>query len=418
MIWQIAKKDFLYNIISARFIIGFILCLFLIPFSMLININDYSDQLRLYQLDKANAERAFKEVRVYSRLRPEIVKPPEPLSILSKGISGNVGNRVRIWLGEKPMLAEGRAATQDNPLLNAFFSIDFVNIITIIISLLALIFSYDICTREKEDGTLKLQFSNSISRSPVLLGKVLGIFLTLLPILVFCYLLSAVLILFSKDVSFTTLGWGRILLLFIASLIYLSVFVLIGLLVSTRFKSSITSMIVCLFFWVFFVFIVPNFSVYLAESFVRVQSRDNLTLVLDDLNREFSKKSREHYNALDKPDWQMSFYSSSGRDGAQESYGCSKSYMERLRLYKSYSEPQRIISADQKWAYQKAYLESLAHQRKVSDRISLISPASVFRMIASAICYSDMLSHEKFMERARQYRLTFIQYLESKNLFS
>ena len=320
MIWHIAKKDFLYNIISSRFIIGFILCLFLIPFSMLININDYSDQVRLYQLDKANAEKAFKEVRVYSGLKPEIIKPPEPLSILSKGISSNVGNHVKIWLGDKPMLAEGKAATKDNPLLNAFFSIDFVNIITIIISLLALIFSYDICTREKETGTLKLQLANSISRSHVLLGKVFGVYLTLLPILVFCYLLSALLILFSKDVSFTTLGWGRILLLFIASLIYLSVFVLIGLLISTQFKSSITSMIVCLFFWVFFVFIVPNFSVYLAESFIRVQSRDNLMRVLEDLGKELSKKSRDHFNALDKPDWGMSFYSMSRRDGVRECY--------------------------------------------------------------------------------------------------
>ena len=45
MIWQIAKKDFLQNIISARFIIGFILCLFLIPFSILINIDDYGDRI-------------------------------------------------------------------------------------------------------------------------------------------------------------------------------------------------------------------------------------------------------------------------------------------------------------------------------------------------------------------------------------
>lgn len=418
MIWLIAKKDFLSNIISARFIIGFILCLFLIPFSILINIGDYSDQMRLYQLDKAGAEKVFKEVRVYSRLRPEIVKPPEPLGVFSKGISDNVGNRVRIWLGEEPMLAEGKAATKDNPLLNAFFSINFVSIITIIISLLALIFSYDICTREKEEGTLRLQLSNSISRSRILMGKVLGIYLTLLPIMVFCYLLSAIIIFFSKNISFTALDWSRILLLFIASLLYLSVFVFIGLFISTRFKSSTTSIIVCLFFWVFFVFIVPNLSVYLAEGFTRLQSRDNLTRVMEELEKEYSQKTYDYYKTLDKPDWESVWYYSSVWDGGKEIYGASKSYMERERLRSIYSEPLRINYADKKWAYQKAYLQGLDHQRKVSDRISLVSPASIFQLIASAICYTDLKSHEKFMERARQYRETFIQFLKGKNLFS
>ena len=59
MLWQIAKKDFLSNLISARFIVGFILCLFLIPFSIIINLEDYKEQVRLYQLDRDNAEKAM-----------------------------------------------------------------------------------------------------------------------------------------------------------------------------------------------------------------------------------------------------------------------------------------------------------------------------------------------------------------------
>ena len=34
MIWKIAQKEFLLNLVSARFIIGFLLCLFLIPFTV------------------------------------------------------------------------------------------------------------------------------------------------------------------------------------------------------------------------------------------------------------------------------------------------------------------------------------------------------------------------------------------------
>jgi len=108
-----------------------------------------------------------------------------------------------------------------------------------------------------------------LSRSfDMLGGKLLGILLTLLPILVFSFLLSAVLILFSRNVAFSAVEWGRIALLFALSLLYLAFFRFIGLFVSARSRTSVTSLVLCLFLWVFFVFLVPNVSVNFAESFV------------------------------------------------------------------------------------------------------------------------------------------------------
>jgi ABC-type transport system involved in multi-copper enzyme maturation permease subunit len=418
MLWHIAKKDLLSNIISARFIVGFILCLFLIPFSILINLDDYKDQMRLYQLDRDNAAQAMKQVRVYSMLRPEIVNAPEPLSVFCRGISHNVGNRVKIWLGEKPLFAEGKSATQDNPFLGAFFSMDFITIVIIIMSLLAFIFSYDICPREKEDGTLKMQLSNSISRAKIIAGKVTGIFLTLLPILIFCYLLGSLIILFSTDISFSSHDWGRVILLFLASILYLSIFIFIGLFISTRIKSSITSVIVCLFFWVFFVFIVPNLSVYLAENFIQVQSRESLNSSIQELENEFYKKSEDYSKTIEEPDCWDNWYYSSSEDGAQECYGCSKSLFEWYRLNKIYSEPLRIDYADKKWAFQKAYLASLDHQRQFAEQIALISPSAMFRSIAASLCQTDFHWHQRFMDQARAYRLTFIRFFQDKNMFA
>ncbi len=418
MIFQIAKKDFLNNLLSARFIIGFILCLVLIPFSILLNINDYRDQANQYRLDRAAADKDIKEVRVYSGLRPEIIIPPEPLSIFSKGITGQVGNRVGIRLGEKPMLAEGKIAARDNPFLASFFSVDFVQIAAIIFSLLALLFSYDVFTREKEDGTLRLQMSNSLGRSQFLAGKVLGILVTLLPVLVLCYLLSAVLILFSKDLSFSELEWGRIGLLFAVSLLYLAVFIFVGLFLSARSKTSVTSLVLCLFLWVFFVFIVPNLSAYFAESFVRVQSRENLNRVLEDLDKEFARAKRNRFKAQSISESYNARWHSSGDDGYVETYGNSRAEFEAERRRSMVSEPLRIDYADKKWAYQEAYLESLAHQARVAEGLSAISPAGAFRILAAAVCSTDMRSHENEMDRIRQYREAFIRYLQSKNIFA
>ena len=418
MIWKIAKKEFLLNLVSARFIIGFLLCLFLIPFTVTVNIDDYDSRMRVYHVDKANAENSFNNVRVYSYLRPEVVKPPQPLSIFCRGISGNVGNRVKIWLGDKPLFATGKAAIRDNPLLNSFFSIDFVGIIAIVMSLLALIFTYDACTREKEEGTLKLQLSNSLGRYKILLGKVLGVYLTILPIVLFCYILSTILILHSPNISFSAGDWGRICLLFFASLLYFTVFIFIGLLISARLKFSITSIIVCLFFWVFFVFIVPNLAVYMAESLKKVQSYDNLQYVLQDLDKEYRKKCSEYSDALEQPNW-GSFWNYFGGSDGSLLIGCtSKAQMERHRKLHEYTEPLRIDYANKKWAIQKAYLDSLESQRSFAETISLVSPSEVFRLVCTSLCCTGVGGHYRFMDRTQHYRNEFIDFFKNKKIFS
>lgn len=418
MVFEIARKDFLTNLVSARFIIGLVLCLVLIPFSILVNIGNYRDRVGQYRIDRDAAEKTVQEVRVYSKLRPEVVFPPEPLSVFSKGINDQVGTRVKIWLGDKPMLAAGKTEAGDNPFLASFFSIDFVDIAAIVFSLLAFIFSYDALTREKEDGTLRLQMSNSLARSTCLSGKILGIIATLLPILAFSFLLSALLILFSRNVSFSAVEWGRIALLFAVSLLYLATFVFIGLLVSSHSRTSVTSLVLCLFLWVFFVFLIPNVSANFAESFVRVQSRDNLDRVLADLDHELGEKTSQAYKAQGIPEGLSCWWCWGQDDGGMETYGNPRQGFEVMRRRAEISEPLRIQYADKRWAVQKVYLDSLARQARIAEKLSLVSPAGVFRTIASAVCATDLRSHESQMDRTRQYRETFVRYLEAKNIFS
>jgi ABC-type transport system involved in multi-copper enzyme maturation permease subunit len=418
MVLDIARKDFLTNLLSARFLIGFVLCLVLIPFSILINVSNYRDRMAQFRVDRDVAEKAAAEVRVYSTLRPEVVLPPEPLSVFSKGVSDQVGNRVKIWLGEIPLLAAGKSAAGDNPFLASFFSVDFADIAAIVFSLLALIFSYDAFTREKEDGTLKLQMSNSLGRSTFLAGKLLGIFFTLLPVLVFSFLLGAILVLFSRDVSFSAVEWGRISLLLAASLLYLAVFVFVGLLVSARSKSSVTSLVLCLFLWVFFVFLIPGISANFAESFVGVQSRDNLDRVLDDNDKMREEQISQAFKAQGLPEGWNCFWCSGGYDGSIETYGNPRVEFENFHRRAMISEPIRIEYADKKWVLQKVYLASLARQARAAEKLSLFSPTGVFRMIASAICRTDLGSHEHQMDGARRYRETFIRWLQGKSIFT
>ncbi len=289
MILSIALKELYNNLVSSRFVIGFLLCLVLIPFTMVVSINDYRIQQKAYEIEKKQADEN-NVVKVYSALRPEIVKPPEPLSIFSRGISYNVGNKVKILFGTKPMLTEGRNSVRDNPLLNAYFSLDFVTVTAIILSLLALLFTYDSCTREREQGTLKLILASSLNRWKLLLGKILGTAMTLLPVILFCYILSALIILFHPAVSFTAGEWLRIGVMFMMSVMCFAFFMSLGVFISSRLRSSMTSIVVCLFIWITALFVIPNMAVYSGQSFVERDTQENIDFTL---NTGFFSRNRE-----------------------------------------------------------------------------------------------------------------------------
>ncbi len=417
MIGTLVKKEFLTNIVAPRFVIGFVLCLVLVPFSVLLNISGFRERTAQYRIDTAAAEKAAAEVRVYSTLRPEIVFPPEPLSVFGKGLSGQVGSRVRLQLGEKPLLATGKTAAGDNPFLASFVSVDFVDVAAIVFSLLALLFSYDAFTREKEDGTLKLQMSNALGRSTALAGKLLGIFATVVPVLVFSFALSAVLVLLSRDVAFAAADWGRIVLLFGLSVIYLAVFVFLGVLVSARSKSSVTSLVVCLFLWVLFVFVLPAVTANFAESFVGAASRDNLDRVLKDMDEQRDEAISAAYKAQGIPEGWSCWWCSNDNDGQMETYGNNRREFENFRRRAAISEPIRLDYADLKWAPQQAYLDSLARQARAAETLSLLSPAGIFRAVASAVCRTDLAATERRMGRVRQYREGFVAWLKGKDIF-
>jgi hypothetical protein len=131
-------------------------------------------------------------------------------------------------------------------------------------------------------------------------------------------------------------------------------------------------------------------------------------------DEQISKRAR----SLSEPDWYFSKYSYTGEDGDTESYGCSRSYFEWKRQLAAFSEPLRIEYADRKWAPQKAYLDSLDHQAKSSEELSRVSPAGLFRSIAAALCATDRHAYEAEIDQAREYRETFIRYLQGKNAFS
>jgi ABC-type transport system involved in multi-copper enzyme maturation permease subunit len=416
MILRIALKEWLINILTPRFITGFVLCLLLIPFSIIISINDYKSKMHVYGIEKARADEGNK-AKAYSDYRPVIVKKPASLSIFSRGISYNVGNRVKVTFGDKPMLTEGKAESRDNPFLNRFFTFDFVSVLVIIMSLMAFLFTYDICTGERESGTLKMMLANPVSRSVILMGKLLGTFLTLVPMLIFSFGLCLLVILLHSEISFSASEWIRIGVMILFSMVFMILFMIIGLFISSRVKHSATSIVICLIVWVIFLFVNPNLAGYSAKSFISVGSSENLEYDINALEKEFQDKSQEFSQKQSQPDWSLVSYFWGGDDGFKLIGEATKSLMERERKINEYCEPLRVQYADKKWPFRERYLHELEKQQKLAKYLSFLSPSEIFKESASALCSTNYESHNNFLEQTRNYRESLIDYYLKNKLF-
>ncbi len=421
MIWLIAKKDFLLNLISVRFIIGFVLCLVIIPFTMIVSVDDYQNQMRISQIDQADADQEMKELQLYSALRPTVVKKPEVLNIFSKGISNNVGNKTKVTLQEYPIFPSGHTSSRDNPLLNAFFSLDFSSVIAIVISLLALVFAYDSITREREDGTMKLIFTGQISRISFVIGKLAGLLLTLLPILVFCYLLACFIIVVNPAVSITSSDWSGIFLLFLTSIIYMLVFIMLGIFISALTSHSSSSIILSLLCWIGFLFLIPNMATYLSQSISRTPLYDNVRTTISEYHKEFNNQYwsilQEKVKEAGAKDFSWWHYDMKD-DGYEELYGGKREMAEAHRLKNMWSEPYRIEMADKIWIIQKDYLDKLMKQQRVQQYLSWLSPSELFTQATDALCRTDVKAFLKYMETQRDYRQTMIRFFIDNDLFA
>ena len=98
---------------------------------------------------------------------------PQPLSILSRGLSDGAGAQYTVslhWMSVTPH----PITAADTDLMQSLVRIDFTTVVAILLSFLAIVLGYDAICGERERGTLQLLLANSVPRSTVVLGKLIG----------------------------------------------------------------------------------------------------------------------------------------------------------------------------------------------------------------------------------------------------
>jgi ABC-type transport system involved in multi-copper enzyme maturation permease subunit len=268
MLGTLIKKEILNSVFSFRFIVTFALLIVVVPVTTFILTNDYVKKVDEYSFRQNNIENYLKNYAHFNRIGSVIwpSQPPIPIYSLVRGISSDVN----------------MDNFDDDPLPVMFPLLDLVFIVAILLSLAALIFSYDAVCGEKEDGTLKLMMSNHLARAKILLGKVIGGTLTLLIPFVLSLVLGLFVILLNSRVAWTGTDWATLAFVFLGEVIYIFLFLIIGVFLSASHHSSSASIMTSLFVWVLLILVIPNLSPYLASLMSPAPSQIKM-------NREISR---------------------------------------------------------------------------------------------------------------------------------
>ncbi len=257
MTGTVVRKEILANLVSYKFLVVIFLSTVLIATSFFVMARDFKGRLADYQL-----------------IRPEpgapiAVLPPRPLSIFAKGLEDSLTRSFEV----STTGTEVRAGQSSGNVIFGFFPTpDLVYIIKVVLSLVALLFGFDAVSREKEDGTLKLTLANAVSRSSLLVGKWAGNFLSLAVPFLLVAGLGLALMAFDPDLRLDGGELGRFVLILAAGLVFIALFLSLGLLVSSLVRRSATSLVTLLLVWAVLVFVLPNLGTLLARQLVDVPS--------------------------------------------------------------------------------------------------------------------------------------------------
>ena len=215
MLRDIIKKEILDNITSPKFVFTFLLCTILILLSVFTGVTNYTAEKKEYTESVAFNKQTMESQRDYTSLASNIRinKPPQVLGTIVNGVEEAVGRIAPINIAADPNLVESKY--ESNPVFAVFGALDLMFIVKIVLSLFAILFTYDAIVGEKERGTLKLALSNNVPRDRLILGKAIGGYISLLLPLLIPLLLSLIILLLTPDLALNKADWSRLFFIFL-----------------------------------------------------------------------------------------------------------------------------------------------------------------------------------------------------------
>ncbi|MDE0689541.1 MAG: ABC transporter permease subunit [Candidatus Poribacteria bacterium] len=440
MFLVLLRREILAHLITFRFAVTVITCLLLVVITTLIRIDDYEQRLAGYNTARNANREELLSTRTYSFLMPRVDRPPNPLSIFNAGMDNRLGNTLRIYYTNVPVLWDAHTHSSGNIFLDHFYRIDLIFIFQFVLSLLALLFAYDAIAGERETGTMRLTLSHPVRRGSILAAKYLGAMACLILPLIMSFIIALIWIVSTGSIVFSGDDFLRIAGILLTSIIYLSAIYLIGLLISAWVHRTATALMLSLFVWVVLVLVYPSLSVSMVDQLTspvdsRIFSAEKaIRQTLDTVTKEgqeYLKNNRiEDESGKFNPEenWQLHIGIGAGNIAMRIEFKAydwetihpeSEKYIPHVTRYHQFLTPLRFQAAEKIGLLRLPALEKLRFRRaRIARNLLRLSPAAMYNLATQAWAGTDLYGVEDFFQTARQYRRTLVNYFYDKNAFS
>lgn len=383
------------------------ICSFLMLLSVFVGIQDYRSALDRYAAANDLVRQEMREARDWASLPNRVYRQPDPLQIFAAGIDNDIGRYTSISAWEPIKLVH--SAYNDDPIFAVFRYVDFAFIVEVVLTLLAILFTYDAINGERERGTLQLALSNAVPRARYIAAKFVGSWLGL-TIPVTLAVILGLLLLFVYNIPMNAGHWARLGVLLGISYLLLTFFLAFGVFVSSWTRRSSDSFLICLVSWVAFVLIIPRAGVMLAGQVVHVPGAAEI---------------QSRYDMYSKDRWK------------QEMKRMTDTWRERMKAMQGMTDEQqqaKIKQLQPQWqdennAYRIAVLKDIdANGRKLNEEVrnmqlaqervafslSRISPVSAYQLAVMNLAGTDIDLKNRYEDQLNTYRTTFNEFRDRK----
>ena len=398
MIWHIAKRELYEHLNSLRFGLTTILLLALMLTNAVVHLREHPKRMQKYH-DAITHTRNTLTARadnlyVLAQKGPgDFYKKPSPLQFCAEGGEAFIPDVVNasswqwrtdalksFWRLSYPSITPNLGNIRPD-----VTKVDWAFIIGYVLSLIALLFTFDAIAGERERGTLRLMLANAIPRHAVLLGKFLGAFLSILIPFSIAVLMNLLVLSTSRSVHLTAGEWERLGIIFLIALLYTSIFLALGLLVSARVQRSAVSLVILLLAWVTFVVFMPSTLASIAGGFSAPMSTAELRERRHQLEEALEERLKAQY----------------GKRFLHEKH---KGFSAKMQTQGDYV----MKDAQQQERLNQNHLAEQIAQVQGARNITRLSPVAIVQHLMEAFAGTGFDRHLQFLENvhahARQFR--------------
>ncbi len=277
-----------------------------------------------------------------------------------------------------------------NPFLKRYDELSWSFVTALIVSFIALLFTFDAVSGEKESKTLTLSLANPVSRGTLLVGKLASAVLSVMAIVVAGCLTGLIIIIVLGPAGLTSALAGEVLGFLAVTALLAATFAAFGLLSSVIAPSSNVSLLLALAFWLAFAVIVPNSSVFVAKNLFPIESSEAV-----------QKRINAAFDDLDKNAPPGSWMMNSGNPFLPQHELRANLQMKRLRAEKGIRD---------------AYYQTMFRQFERTRFVTAFSPVSLFEVLTEAVAGGGYLRFRKAWDDMHVYQgqlLSFFKALDA-----